>query len=266
VASHAPSASAPLGPPAGFAPSRPYDPDEPPPYLMPPAPPAPRRPRRPRAPSLLAPIAVSIGVVVAGVLLALGASHAVDVTAESVFAAALLTVGLALVVGTWIGRGRGLIALGTVLTVGLVTAATLNVPLRGGIGNRFETPTSLADLHSSYHLAIGAENLDFSAVPIAGTTQHISATVGTGRLYVTVPSNTKVVVHARAGAGHLLIGYPQANGTAVEANGTHVSRDVTIPASGPQTGEFDLDLRVGIGEIHVDRVPATTATATGAQP
>jgi hypothetical protein len=236
-----------------------YGPDERPPYPLPVAPPAPPAPRRPRPPSLLAPIGVSIGIVVAGVLLALGASHAVDVTAESIFAAALLTVGLALVVGTWVGRGRGLIALGTVLTVGLVTAATLDVPLRGGIGNHFETPTSLADLHSSYHLAIGAENLDFTAVPMAGTTQHISATVGTGRLYVTVPSNTKVVVHARAGAGHLLV-------DGVEANGTHVTRDVTMPASGTQTGEFDLDLRVGIGEVEVDRIPASSATATGAQP
>jgi hypothetical protein len=213
-------------------------------------PPVADRARRPRQPSLLAPIATSLGVVVAGVLLALGASHAVDITAQSVFAAALLTVGLALVLGTWIGRGRGLIPVGAVLTVGLVIAALLNVPLRGGIGNRFDAPANLTDLRSSYHLAIGREELDLTAVPLTGGTRHVEVTVGLGDLRVTVPSTTKLVVHASAGTGRLRV-------LDAEVNGTDLRRDVIVPAAGgTQQGELDLDLRVGVGELQVDQIAA----------
>ncbi|HXR42466.1 MAG TPA: PspC domain-containing protein [Acidothermaceae bacterium] len=250
----------PLGPPAGYAPSRPiwspYD-DEPPPYTMPPAP---QPPRPPRPPSLLAPIGICLGVVVAGVMLALGASHAFDITAESVFAAALLTVGLALVVGTWIGRGRGLIVVGSFLTVGLIIAAILDVPLRGGIGNRTDAPTRLSDLRSSYHLAVGRQDLDLTAVPFNGKTVHVDATVGLGDLRVTVPSNTKVVVHATNGAGEIRL--PDN-----DFNGTQLTRDFTVAATdGPQTGEIDLDLHVGVGEVEIYQAPAVTSPdETGVQ-
>jgi hypothetical protein len=243
----------PLGPPAGYAPSRPvwspYD-DELPPYNMPPAP---RPPQPPRPPSFLAPIAISVGVVVSGVLLALGASHAFDITAESVFAAALLTVGLALFVGTWIGRARGLIVVGSFLTVGLIIAALLDVPLRGGIGNRNDAPTSLSDLRSSYHLAVGQQDLDLTAVPFGGKTVHVDATVGLGDLRVTVPSDAKVVVHATNGAGEIRL-------LDSRFNGTQLTRDFTIAAAdGPQNGEVDLDLHVGVGEVEVYQAPAVQA-------
>lgn len=234
-----PQASVPLGPPAGYAPSRPV--------WAPPPPPV--QPRPPRAPSLLAPIALSLGVIVAGVLFALGASGAVHITAEAIFAAALLTVGLALVLSTWIGRARGLIAVGALLAVALVVAGAIDIPLRGGIGNRVDVPTSVRDLRSSYHLGIGAENLDLSQLALAGSTAHVQATVGVGQLHVQVPDNVKVVVTGRANTGQVVL-FGQHTTTG------HVTRSATSIPSGTSAGEIDLDLRVGVGQVEVDRVAA----------
>jgi len=248
----APPASAPLGPPAGFAPSRPaWEPPQGPMYAAydrTPEKPVVARP--PRQPSLLVPIALCTGLVAAGVLLALGASHALDVTAQAVFAVALLTIGLALVAGTWIGRGRSLVAVGALLTVGLVVVATVDVPLRGGIGYRADAPASLTDLHSEYHLAIGQENLDLSAVLLDGSTKHVDVTVGVGELRVTVPPTAALVVHASTGTGRIsLLG--------ADVRGTHLDRDLTYAATdGAAAGQINLDLHVGVGSLVVDRIPA----------
>jgi phage shock protein PspC (stress-responsive transcriptional regulator) len=254
------SGGAPLGPPSGYSSSfsetrvgdaptntpppytrPPYSTDEPWLAAPPPPPPASRRP-----PSFLGPIGVSLGLIVAGVLLALGASNAFDITAQAVFAAALLTVGLVLVLGAWFGRSRGLIALGALLTVGLVFAAALNVPLRGGIGDRYDTPISASDLQRSYHLGVGKQRLDLTHLDLDGGTKYVSATVGVGDIDVVVPQDAKVVVHARAGAGQLRLFYRN-------FSGTQLDREMTMDATGKQAGELDLELRVGVGQVEVSQ-------------
>lgn len=259
---------APLGPPPGYSDSSatqasyaaptyqsatntapiyttPIDESDEPWLSAPPPPPAPA-PRRP--PSFLGPVGFSLGLVVAGVLLALGASNAIDVSAQGVFAAALLTVGLVLIAGAWFGRSRGLIALGAVLTAGLVVAAAADVPLHGGIGNRHDSPISVSDLQPSYHLGIGNQMLDLAQLELNGATKHVSATVGIGDMDVVVPDNVKVVVHARAGAGELRLFYRN-------FGGTQLDRTMTVAATGKQAGELDLDLRVGLGQVQIWQAP-----------
>jgi hypothetical protein len=198
---------------------------------------------------MLAPLALSLGVIVTGVLFALDASHSIGISVQAIVAAALLTIGLALVIGTWIGRGRALIGVGIVLTLALIVTAALDVPLRGGIGNRLDDPTSTSQLPTSYHLGLGREDLDLAALQLGGRRVHVASTLGLGHLYVEVPDNVTVVVHARAGAGQLLL-------FGADPSGTQLSRTATAQATGPSRGEIDLDLRVGAGEIEVVRVPA----------
>jgi len=217
------------------------------PWLSPPPPPPAPAPRRP--PSFLGPIGFSLGLVVAGVLLALGAAGAFDVSAQGVFAAALLTVGLVLIAGAWFGRSRGLIAWGAVLTAGLVFAAAANVPLRGGVGNRHDTPISVTDLQSNYHLGVGNQMLDLAQLELNGATKKVAATVGIGDMDVVVPDNVKVVVRARAGAGELRL-FDRNFG------GTQLDRTITMAATGKQAGELDLDLRVGLGQVQIWQAPA----------
>ena len=235
----APHYTAPLGPPAGFSPSRPvYTP--PPGYVPPP-------PKPPRPPSFLGPIAISVGVVIVGVLFALDASNSIALSAQAIFAASLLTVGLALVVGTWIGRARVLIAFGAVLAIALALTATVDVPLRGGVGGRFYAPASANDIPASYHLGIGRQSFDLTGLDLAGKKVLLTSTVGIGVLHIDVPSNVKVVTHGRAGAGDVYI-----DGN--DVSGNHVDRTfVLAPTSPAVAGEIDLDLRVGVGRVIVDR-------------
>jgi phage shock protein PspC (stress-responsive transcriptional regulator) len=234
-----PHYTAPLGPPAGFSPSRPVYP--------PPGPPLPKTRKPPRPPSFLGPIAISVGVVIVGVLLALNASHAIDLSAQAIFATSLLIVGAALVVGTWIGRARVLIAVGAVLAIALVIAAAIDVPLRGGIGARSYAPTSATDIPSTYRLAIGHQVIDLSALNLAGKKVQVTSSVGIGEVEVLVPSNIRVVAHGRAGTGDVNIDGNN-NG------GSRVDRTLVLPAIGtPVAGEIDLDLRVGLGRVLVDR-------------
>jgi phage shock protein PspC (stress-responsive transcriptional regulator) len=246
----APHYTAPLGPPAGFSPSRPV-------YTPPP-------PKPPRAPSFLGPIAISVGVVIVGVLFALDASNAIELSAQAIFATALLIVGLALVAGTWIGRARVLIAFGAVLAIALAVTATVDVPLRGGVGGRSYAPASASDIPASYHLGIGRQSLDLTGLDLAGKKVHVTSTVGIGVLHIDVPSNVKVVAHGRAGAGDV---YVDGN----DVSGNHVDRTIVLAAIAPVTaGEIDLDLRVGVGRVIVDRdsvsAPETVVPTAPAAP
>jgi phage shock protein PspC (stress-responsive transcriptional regulator) len=226
------TSTAPLGPPAGFSPSRPL-------YTPPPPPP----PRPPRQPSLLGPLALSVGVLVIGTLFALDALGAIDITAQAVFAAALLTIGVALVIGTWIGRARTLIAVGAIVAVCLAVIAAIDVPLSGGVGSRYYSPTSAAELSSDYHLGIGDQTVDLTDFVANGKTVQVTASVGVGRLLVRVPRNIAVVAHVRAGAG-------DADLLGDHTNGTHVNRTLSIAPTGTTTpGQLVLDLRVGVGEV-----------------
>src|SRR5450631_137189 len=238
-----PAYTTPLGPPAGYAPSRPI-------YVPAPAKP----PKPPRPPSILGPLALSAGIVVIGALFALDAAHTIDISAQAVFAAALLTVGIALVVGAWIGRARALIAVGVILTVGLAVTAALDVPLRGGIGTHNDTPLALSELPAAYHLGIGNETIDLTALKTGGKTVHVAASVGLGQLRVVVPGNAVVKVHGRVGAGDLRL-----NGTVT--NGTHLNRNVVFEPQEPTVvaaGELDLDLQVGVGDVEVVQLPSST--------
>ncbi len=252
----APHYTAPLGPPAGFSPSRPvYTP--PPAYVPPP-------PKPPRPPSFLGPIAISVGVVIVGVLFALDASNSIALSAQAIFAASLLTVGLALVVGTWIGRARLLIAFGAVLAIALALTATVDVPLRGGVGGRIYAPASASEIPTAYHLGIGRQSIDLTNLDLAGKKVQVTSSVGIGLLHIDVPANVKVVTRGRAGAGDV-----QIDGN--DVSGNHVDRTVVLAATAPATaGEIDLDLRVGIGQVVVDReflqVPETVVPTAPAAP
>jgi hypothetical protein len=117
--------------------------------------------------------------------------------------AALIVLGIGLVIGTWWGRGRSLIASALVVSVVLACAATLDVPLRGGLGERTWEPTSASDLRSPYRLAIGNAELDLSGIDPNGGTVEVTASVAMGRLLVIVPSDVDLVLDGHTGFGHV---------------------------------------------------------------
>ena len=117
----------------------------------------------------------------------LDAAGAVDVDLGVMFALALGLVGAALVVSAWVGRSRGLIALGVPLVLVVGGFGLVDVPLAGGIGDPTYHPRTVAAVERRYTLAIGNLSVDLRDVDFAGTRRHVHTQLGIGQLNVTVP-------------------------------------------------------------------------------
>ncbi len=183
-----------------------------------------------------------VGAGVIGLVLAAG--NGVEPT--RVFAAGLLVVGAGLVITAWFGRGIVLIPLGVLLVILMSVASLIDVPFKGGFGQRIERPVTVSDVQSEYHLAAGELIVDLSHVNFAGgSTTDIEATVGTGHLVVTVPRDAQVDVHGHAGAGE--VRFP---GEDDHQGGVHVDRKTTLEA--PEgAAHIALDAGVGLGQVEV---------------
>jgi phage shock protein PspC (stress-responsive transcriptional regulator) len=235
-----------------------------------PAPPEPPTQRERRG-SWLGFLTLAVAAVVGGVLVATGVPDS-DSGVSVVVASVLVVIGLGLVVGTWAGRSRGLIAWGILATLALVAVATFDVPLRGGTGERRWTPATVAAAEAApYRLTAGEGRLDLSDIrPPAGSTADVEASVTVGRLVVDVPADATIEVNGHVGMGHLALQTDP--GRSVDRGGLNVTANYTDaaetapPATGSDptdspteaaTGRIVLDLEVGLGELEVRRAPAS---------
>jgi phage shock protein PspC (stress-responsive transcriptional regulator) len=231
----APPAPWPMGPPTLPAPP------------LPPLPPRPRRARRYREPSLLAPLTISVLLVFVGSAALLSAVGAMSVDPAVVAAIALMIVGAALGVGAFVGRARGLIALGVVGTLVAGTLATIDVPLRGGIGERHYAPAATADVRGTYRLAIGDLNVDLSNVPFTTASKlDVDVRVGIGQATVVVPRGVTVEVVAHSGAGVVRLFGREENGVDADDSGTFAALREGAPV-------VHIDARSGLGAVDVHR-------------
>lgn len=143
---------------------------------------------------------------------------------------------------------RGL-AIAVASLVALVIAAVaifmaaFDVDLGHGIGDRDYVVTSTQELHDEYRLGIGTLDLDLSRVQFPVGETHVDARVDAGDLYVTVPSDVALRVHATAEVGEVDL----PNG--IGGDGRNVVSDLA------ETGErvLVLDADVGAGSVRVDR-------------
>ena len=202
-----------------------------------------RRAARPRP--FLTPLAISLLLIGAGVTSLLQATGAVDVNLAAALAIATIFVGVALVVSSWFGRARVLILVGILLIGATSVASALDVPLRGGIGDRSYRPVQLSELQHPYQLAIGHLAIDLRGLSLpAGQTTTVQAQLGIGQLEVDVPNSMQVSVDAHAGAGSLMLFGHETGGWDV-----HDTRATT----GDSPGSLHLKLKVGAGQVRVRR-------------
>jgi hypothetical protein len=171
----------------------------------------------------------------------------VEVPWRAVLPAALIAVGLACVAGAFRGRQHALMVVGVVLAVVLSLAAAANwdleIPLGGGVGDRTERPTTPADL-TGYELGVGNLVVDLRQLQVPPGTTRVQARVGVGELAVEVPQGVSVAVVARSGLGQV-----QALG---QEEGGLASRIDTVSEAGGDR-RLELDLRVGLGQVRVER-------------
>jgi phage shock protein PspC (stress-responsive transcriptional regulator) len=203
-----------------------------------------------------------VGATVGALLIWFGVAALVGVALEVALAVGLGLVGAGLVVGAFTGRSRLLILPALALLGLLVGTAVLDVPLRGGVGERSWAPASVDEVASEYRLAAGEATLDLRAVvPPAGPGAEdvvVTASVAAGELLVLVPEGVALDIRAKATAGEI-------NLLGTTDTGIDVRQQAS--AAGPDgMATIVLDLAVGFGTVEVQaRLPVdgsdpTTAT------
>ena len=208
-----------------------------------------RAPAGPRSP--LVGITIAGLLIVAGVLALLSRLTGWDVGARGFLGAALLVVGASLIVSAFLPGRRpraGLIALGVVLSFGLVIASVAPAHFHGGMGDRTYRPMSAADVRPVYDAGVGNTTVDLSTLPLANAPTPVRTRIagGVGDLRVLVPDSADVQVNIHDGLGR------------VDVLG-HGSTDALYPGkgtaswSGDGNPEFVLTIDAGIGNVEVDR-------------
>ncbi|WP_407939867.1 LiaF domain-containing protein [Micromonospora tarapacensis] len=170
--------------------------------------------------------------------------------ASAYFAAALAVIGLGLLVGTWFGRARWLIALG------LVTAAALAVAtvaesydrVRGVDGTVTWAPTDRRDLAVRYEQSFGDAVLDLRAIDLDQQDTEITVVINFGEATVVVPPNVDVTAAAQVTAGDASLFGVRAGGL-----DNRLTETVDLGADGPGGGELRLNLHVNAGHMEVTR-------------
>jgi len=166
---------------------------------------------------------------------------------RAILPASLIAVGLACVAGAFRGRQHALMVVGVALMVVLSVAVAvdwdLDLPVTAGVGDRTEQPRTPGDL-TTYELAVGNLLVDLRQLQVPPGTTAVEARVGVGELVVHVPAGVSVEVAARSGLGEVQVFGEQEGGFGSRVDGT-------FDAAGPAT--LRLDLRVGLGQVQVDR-------------
>lgn len=261
----APGTGAPLGEPAAVPPPAPVGSPLPPggyrppfaphgPYAgSPPSPPPgrpPRPPKRPKERSPLGAITFSLIFLALGVVAMLDLLDVFPVGAAGYFAAVLATIGLGLLVGTWFGRARWLIALGlvTAAALGIATVAESYDRVRGIDGNVTWAPTDLRDLADRYENNLGDAVLDLRGINFDKQDVQVTLDVNLGNATVVVPPDVDVTTVAEVNAGDASVFGKRSGGL-----GNRQWESTDTGADGPGGGKLRLYIHVNAGKLEVTR-------------
>lgn len=189
----------------------------------------------------------------------LGVVGVVDLTGAGVspsmyFATALATVGLGLLVGTWFGRARGLIALGAVLAplllaVTLLEGVNLDDWRSGQYGSNVTwAPTSVTAIEPHYEHGFGNAELDLRGVDFTDQTREVKLVNLAGNTSVLLPPDVDTKVRVAVTAG---------NATVFGTDFTGVSTGEQVVSNagddGPGGGDLVLRIEVKAGNVEVLR-------------
>ena len=195
------------------------------------------------APLPIGRLALGAMLVVLGALWLLDATGVAELRWSVVLPAALTVVGVAVLASARRGVHGGLLATGIVLTVLVLLTATtpFRVPV-GGIGDRVERPTTVAQAQEERSLLMGSLTVDLRDVEEVGEDLVVGASVGVGELVVRLPDGVGAEVEAATGIGEVdVVGRAQ-GGLGVSVNESVAGEPTII-----------LELSTGIGRVEVDQ-------------
>lgn len=225
----------------------------------PPAPvafvPAPPRPRRRRLSTAFSLILLGLAAAVGGAT-SLGLQHTShqDVAARLGFAAALLTLGLGVIIAGLSGRKTRFVCfVASLLTVlvALLTVVPKDLSLTGESGEVTWTPRTTQDV-GPLHLSSGTAHLDLSALATPTSPVTIPLDVSLGSIIITVPAGLPVEVRAKVTIGTISAdrAIEDETGVRVDSGGTSLHRTYQL---GGQAPLVIVDSTLTVGEIHIER-------------
>ena len=166
--------------------------------------------------------------------------------ADGALALALFAIGGFLVIGAWLGRPRGFVMIGVLLTISLAVLSLTGTDWRGGFGERNFAPASMSELQSEYHLMGGAMYLNLSKLALGETDKRITVDVSMGAVAIEVPTGMNVKVNSSAGVGQITLFGKTSDGADVKSQGNFGSME---------TGStLTIDARVGLGALEVAEI------------
>jgi phage shock protein PspC (stress-responsive transcriptional regulator) len=200
---------------------------------------------RPHSP--LTPITLLLGVMVAAAMIPVAAGHPADRSVQIVLAAALAVVGFGLVTGSSYGRPRGLVAVGALLSLALVTTSVVgDVPAGGRYGDVRWRPVDVNG-SQNYKVVAGGGRLDLTGLPLQpGQRLVVNAEIGLGELKITVPRDARVELHATLGLGDVTVDKHITGGPRAKV-------DQVLPGSGLNPPVIELHVKGKIGDLEVRR-------------
>ncbi|MGH2685979.1 MAG: LiaF domain-containing protein, partial [Actinomycetota bacterium] len=124
----------------------------------------------------------------------------------------------------------------------------VEVPLRGGIGERRYSPADFGEVRDEYRMLVGEMRLDLSNVDFPLGTTEIELSMAAGDLRVLLPRSVDVEVESDVHVGEVLVlgthqdGLDLESTTADDVDGRH--------------GRVVLHIEMGAGELQVARAAA----------
>jgi hypothetical protein len=161
----------------------------------------------------------------------------------------LAVIATGLIIGSWYGRPRGLVAAGTLLSLALVTTSVATaVPSGGRFGDVTWRPVDAGQSERTYKIIAGQGALDLTALPLRpGQRIKVQAELGVGGMRVKLPRTARVELHAKAGLGDVTVDGRITGGPRAKVN--EVLQPEGIPDGVPPTIELSFNGRVGDLEV-----------------
>lgn len=175
------------------------------------------------------------------------ASGSVNMTV--VGGAVLVVIGAGLLVATWFGRGAGLVATGTVLSIALVAGSTL-----GGMPKKFGDfnwrPATLSEVARSYSVGVGEGRLDLGDLVLPpGSRTIVDVSVSVGEVSVILPATARIEVNGSTRFGDIKIDHVVEGGADIEHSKI---LEPEVPPKG-DVATIVLNIKAGIGDVEVRR-------------
>jgi hypothetical protein len=167
--------------------------------------------------------------------------------------AALAVVAGGLILGAWIGRSRGLIALGIVLGLAIGPAVLVD-SVAGSDWREWSNaddvrvaPQSAGELAPMYDYGSGSIRMDLTDLDFEGERLTTAIDMGAGEVIVTVPQDVDVVVDGAVVVGELTLFDHRSSGFDASDSVADLGDD------GVGSGRLNLSIDLGLGTVEVRR-------------